>query len=89
MWFVEAWLVDGLVVLLIDPLGRTDRRHTAFVGIVPVIIGFFQDVVGLVAPQNDEFFVVRQERVFTFDITTWGWIHQVLGSDIQHNSDPG
>ncbi|HMR95895.1 MAG TPA: hypothetical protein PKE05_10175 [Microthrixaceae bacterium] len=72
----------------IHSMGRA-AGNTAFVGFVPVIIGFFQAAVGLVAPQNDEFFVVRQERVFTFDSSTWGWIHLILGSDIQHNSDPG
>ena len=28
---------------------------------------------------NDKFFVVGQEWVFKFDITTWGWIHLIVG----------
>ena len=36
-------------------------------------------VAGLVALLNDEFFVVGAEWTFRFDITTWGWIHLILG----------
>ena len=44
-----------------------------------VVVGFFQAVAGLVALLNDEFFIVGAEWTFKFDITTWGWIHLILG----------
>ena len=53
--------------------------YTAFAGVVLVLIGFFQAVAGLVAIVDDEFYVVGQEYLFQFDVTTWGWIHLIIG----------
>ena len=53
--------------------------YAAFAGVVLVMIGFFQAVAGLVAIVNDEFYVVGQEYIFQFDVTTWGWIHLLVG----------
>jgi hypothetical protein len=50
-----------------------------FAGVMLVLIGFFQAAAGLVAIVNDEFYVVGKEWVFQFDITTWGWIHLIVG----------
>jgi len=44
-----------------------------------VVVGFFQACAGLVAILEDEFFVVGAEWTFKFDVTTWGWIHLILG----------
>ena len=33
----------------------------------------------LVALFNDDFYVVGQKWVFEFDLTTWGWIHLIIG----------
>jgi hypothetical protein len=51
----------------------------AFAGILMVMAGSFQFIEGLVAVANDTFFVVGEEYVFEFDVTTWGWIHMILG----------
>jgi hypothetical protein len=53
--------------------------YAAFAGVVLVMIGFFQAIAGLVAILDDEFYVVGREYVFQFDVTTWGWIHLILG----------
>ena len=53
--------------------------YAAFAGVVLVMIGFFQAVAGLVAIVDDEFYVVGQEYIFRFDVTTWGWIHLLVG----------
>ena len=53
--------------------------YTAFAGVVLILIGFFQAVAGLVAIVDDNFYVAGQEYVFQFDITTWGWIHLIVG----------
>mgnify|MGYP001432822825 CR=1 FL=1 len=50
-----------------------------FAGVMLVVIGFFQACAGVVAIANDEFFIAGQEWVFKFDVTTWGWIHLILG----------
>lgn len=55
---------------------------TMFTAVMMFIIGSFQMIAGLTAVLNDEFFVVTQEWVFKFDVTTWGWIHLILGAVI-------
>jgi hypothetical protein len=53
--------------------------YAAFAGVILVMIGFFQAVAGLVAIIDDQFYVVGQEYIFQFDVTTWGWIHLIIG----------
>jgi len=62
----------------------TERSSWAvgYAGIASVLLmvaGVFHFMVGLVGIIEDEFFVVTQEWVFEFDVTTWGWIHLLLG----------
>jgi hypothetical protein len=52
---------------------------TVFAAVMMLTIGVFQAVAGIVALINDEFYVIGQEYVFQFDVTTWGWIHLILG----------
>jgi hypothetical protein len=52
---------------------------TVFAAVMMIMIGAFQAIAGLVALVNDTFYVVGEEWVFQFDLTTWGWIHLVLG----------
>ncbi|WP_238422854.1 hypothetical protein [Gordonia sp. 'Campus'] len=40
------------------------------------LVSVFQ---GISAIANDDLFVVGREYVFQFDLTTWGWIHLILG----------
>lgn len=53
--------------------------YAAFAGVVLIMVGFFQAVAGLVAIVDDNFYVVGQEYIFQFDVTTWGWIHLIVG----------
>lgn len=50
-----------------------------FAGIAMVMIGACQVFQGLVALLNDDFYVVGQKWIFEFDLTTWGWIHLIVG----------
>ncbi len=50
-----------------------------FAGILMVIVGFFEAVAGLAAISDDEIFVKTENYIFNFDVSTWGWIHLVLG----------
>jgi len=52
---------------------------STFAGVMMILGGIYWGIVGLIGLANDEFFVVGQEYVFKFDITTWGWIHLILG----------
>jgi hypothetical protein len=50
-----------------------------FAGVALVMIGAFHALQGLVALFNDDFYVVGQNWTFEFDLTTWGWVHLVVG----------
>ena len=52
---------------------------SVFAGTLLVLVGVLHAVQGLVALFNDTFYVVGQEWTFSFDVTTWGWIHLLLG----------
>jgi hypothetical protein len=51
----------------------------AFAGTMMVIQGIWWLFAGLVALFTDEFYVVTPEYIFLFDVTTWGWIHLLVG----------
>jgi hypothetical protein len=53
---------------------------TVFAATMMILIGVLHAVQGLVALLNDSFFVVGEEWVFEFDVTTWGWIHLLAGA---------
>lgn len=52
---------------------------SGFAGIMLILIGVFDIIQGLVALINDEFFIVADDWVVRFNLTTWGWIHLILG----------
>ncbi len=51
----------------------------AFAGVLMLLTGVLHALQGIVALVNDEFFVYGEEYVFEFDVTTWGWVHLILG----------
>lgn len=52
---------------------------TVFAATLMILGGTMQALQGLVALANDTFFVLGEEYVFKFDVTTWGWVHLILG----------
>ena len=52
---------------------------TAFAGILMIMMGFWWIISGFVALLDSEFYVVTLRWIFQFDISTWGWIHLILG----------
>ena len=52
---------------------------TVFAGVLMVLSGGLQAVQGVVALANDTFYVVGEEYLFEFDVTSWGWIHLIMG----------
>jgi hypothetical protein len=52
---------------------------TIFAATILIMVGTFQAIQGIVALVNDTFYVVGQEYVFQLDVTTWGWIHLLMG----------
>jgi hypothetical protein len=50
-----------------------------FAGILMVINAVFAIISSLVALFNDELFVAGVNRLWIVDLTTWGWVHLLLG----------
>jgi hypothetical protein len=44
-----------------------------------LMMGIWWIIAGFVALVDDTFYVVTNEYIFKFDVTTWGWIHLILG----------
>ena len=55
---------------------------TLFAAVMMIMVGAFQALQGLVALFNDTFYVAGEKWIFSFDITTWGWIHLVVGAGV-------
>ena len=45
-----------------------------------VTVGILQFLQGIAAVAEDQVFVVGIEYVYQFDLTSWGWIHIVIGA---------
>ena len=52
----------------------------AFAGVMMFILGSLDAFWGLAGILNDEIVVVGGQGSLIFDITTWGWVHLILGS---------
>ena len=52
---------------------------TAFAGVMMIMVGVFQAFAGLSALLKDTVYVVGVDYAFSFDVTTWGWIHMLIG----------
>ncbi|PBC40047.1 hypothetical protein CJ179_33680 [Rhodococcus sp. ACS1] len=48
--------------------------------VVLVTVGILQLLQGIAAVAKDEVFVVGINYTYKIDLTTWGWIHLVLGA---------
>lgn len=61
------------------PPSRAAISVTVFAGTLMIMIGVFHAFQGIVALINDTFYVVGPEYILQFDVTTWGWVHLILG----------
>ena len=59
---------------------RQPTGWTVFAGMVLVIVGFLDAMWGLAAILNNQVVVVGGQGVIVADVTTWGWVHLILGS---------
>ena len=64
----------------------TQRRElsgwAAFAGVVMFIVGSLDALWGLGGILNDDIVIVGGKGAIVADITTWGWVHLILGSII-------
>lgn len=64
------------------PVGAEYSGWIAFAGVMMLILGSLDALWGLAAILNDEVVVVGGRGALIFDITTWGWVHLLLGSAV-------
>ncbi|GAA2716427.1 MULTISPECIES: DUF7144 family membrane protein [Actinoplanes] len=51
-----------------------------FAGVMLLLMGGFQAIEGIVALVRDDYYLTtRSGLVLTFDYTTWGWTHLLIG----------
>jgi hypothetical protein len=74
----------------LKPGGRRERtlerrRSGAAVGFsifaatMMILIGSFHAIAGLAAIIEDTFYAATPNYILEFDVTTWGWIHLIVG----------
>jgi hypothetical protein len=59
---------------------RQPTGWTVFAGVILLIVGSLDALYGLAAILNDEIVIVGGNGVILADVTTWGWVHLILGS---------
>ena len=52
---------------------------TLTAAIILIIGGVLHAMEGVVGLATNEFYVTTQKWIFQFDVTTWGWIHILVG----------
>lgn len=51
-----------------------------FAGVWMLLVGAMQAFQGLMAVLEDDVFVATPKYIFELDLTTWGWIHMLVGA---------
>jgi hypothetical protein len=59
---------------------RQPTGWTFFAGVLLLIVGSLDALWGLAAILNDDVVLVGGKGVIVADVTTWGWVHLILGS---------
>jgi hypothetical protein len=63
-----------------DSTNRAGSGWAAFAGVMMFLVGSLDALWGLGAVLNSDVVVVGGHGAIVADITTWGWVHLVLGS---------
>jgi hypothetical protein len=50
-----------------------------FAGTIMILNGVFQFFQGIAGVARDDVYVTVPKYTFKFDVTTWGWIHLIVG----------
>jgi hypothetical protein len=50
-----------------------------FAGVMMMLLGGWHAISGLGGIVENEFLVATPNYIFEFDVTTWGWVHLILG----------
>lgn len=60
----------------------SDSGWAAFAGVIMFVVGSLDALWGLGGILNDDVVVVGGHGAIIADVTTWGWVHLILGSII-------
>ncbi len=60
--------------------GPFARGVAVFAGVLLATLAVFQMLEGVAAIAEDEVFVSGIDYLYKLDVTTWGWIHLVIGA---------
>ena len=52
---------------------------STFAGVMLVTVGVFQVLEAIAALAKDDIFIRGVEYTYKVDVTTWGWVHLILG----------
>jgi hypothetical protein len=52
---------------------------TVFAGALMAVAGIYHVLIGIAALVNDKVYVAGLQYIYSFDLTSWGWIHLLLG----------
>jgi hypothetical protein len=52
---------------------------TLFAAALMVVVGLLHALAGIAALVEDVVYVTTPEYVYSFDLTTWGWVHLLVG----------
>ena len=55
------------------------QGFAVFAGVIMIMSGAFEALAGTVGLFANEFYVSTRNYLFQFDVTTWGWIHLLVG----------
>src|SRR5262245_52526277 len=69
---------DGITIVEEEPTGWVG--WIAFAAVMMMIAGVLQMIDGFVAVVNDDWVVWSNRASLYLDLTTWGWVHLVIGA---------
>lgn len=55
------------------------RGGLIFAGVMMLIIGIYEILIGIAAIAKNQFFVVAQGYAYSINTTVWGWVHLGIG----------
>lgn len=55
------------------------RGGVIFAAAMLVVLGIWQVFMGIAAIARGEFFVLAPNYIYEFSVSTWGWVHLILG----------
>ena len=61
---------------------KSDSGWAAFAGVLMFLVGSLSALWGLGGVLNDNVVVVGGQGAIIADVTTWGWVHLILGSAV-------